>query len=37
MYFGNQGFQKTLLDKCLESCVLEDPSTSKMVNVVNQC
>ena len=29
MYFVNYGFQKTLLDKCLKSCILEDPSTSK--------
>ena len=24
MYFGNYGFQKTLLDKCLKGRVLED-------------
>ena len=29
MYFVNYGFRKTLLDKCLKSRVLEDPSTSK--------
>ena len=37
MYFLNYGFRKTLLDKCLKSCVSEDPSTSNMVNGIKQC
>ena len=37
MYFGNYGFRKTLLDKCLKSRVSEDSSTSNMVNGIKQC
>ena len=32
MYFRNYGLQKTLLHKCLESLVGEDPLTSNTVN-----
>ena len=37
MHFGNYGFQKTLLDKCLKSRISEDPSTINMVNRMKQC
>ena len=37
MSFGNYGIRKTLLDKCLESRISEDPSTSNMVNGIKQC
>ena len=32
MYFPNYGVQKTWLNNCLKSPVLEDPLTRKMVN-----
>ena len=32
MYLSNYGLRKTWLDICLKSTVLEDPSTSNMVN-----
>ena len=32
MHFGNYRLQKTWLHKCLKSLVLEDPSTSNMLN-----
>ena len=32
MYFWTYRLRKTWLDKCLQSFVLEDPSTSNMVN-----
>ena len=32
MYFRNYGHQKTWLNNCLEKPVLEDPSTSNVVN-----
>ena len=32
MYFWTYGLRKTWLDKCLKSPVLEDASTSNMVN-----
>ena len=37
MYFGNYGFRKTLLEKCLKSRASEDPSTSKIINGIKQC
>ena len=32
MYFWTYGLEKARLDQCLKSPVLEDPSTSNMVN-----
>ena len=37
MYFGNYGFRKTLLEKCLKSRASEDPSTSKIKNGIKHC
>ena len=37
MFLGNYRLQKTWLDKCLKSLVLEDPSTSDMVNASKHC
>ena len=37
MYFGNYGFRKTLLDKCLKRRGLDDPSTSNIVNGIKKC
>ena len=37
MLLRNYGLGKLWLDQCLESLVLEDPSTSNMVNVPKDC
>ena len=37
MLFRNYGLQKTWLDKFLESPILEDRSTSNMVNGRKHC
>ena len=37
MIFGNYGFRKTCLDKCLENCVSEDPSRGNIVNGLKGC
>ena len=37
MNFRNHGLEKTWLDKCLKSPVLEDPLTSNMVNGPKHC
>ena len=35
--FPKLGTPKTWSDKCLKSPVLEDPSTSNMVNITKHC
>ena len=37
MYYWTCGLRKTFLDKCLKSPLLEDPSTSNMVNGAKHC
>ena len=37
MFLENYRLQKMWLDKCLKSLVLEDPSTSDMVNGPKHC
>ena len=37
MYFRNYGLQKTWLDQCLKSPVLEYPSKSNMLNDPEYC
>ena len=37
MYFRDSGLQMTLLHKCIKSPVVEDPSTSNMVNGPKHC
>ena len=37
MYFWTYRLRKSCLDKCLESPVYEDPSTSNMVNGPKHC
>ena len=37
MYFANDKFRRTWLDKCLNSPVSENPSTSDMVNRPKHC
>ena len=37
MYFWTYGLQKTWLDKCLKSPLLEDTSTSNMVSGPKHC
>ena len=37
MYFRSDGPPKTWLDKCLKSPVLEDHSTSNIVNGLKHC
>ena len=37
MYFGNSVVQKTGIDKCLKSAVLQYPSTRNMLNRPKHC
>ena len=37
MYFRNQGLQKTSLDQCLKSRVLEDPSADDITSGLKSC
>ena len=37
MYFRNYRFRKTWLDKCLKSCISEDPSTDNIANGSRYC
>ena len=37
MYFGKSLLRKIWLDKCLKSCVLEDPYKDKVENGLKHC